>query len=154
MKKLICLFIFALLFPVAAGAALDPVLKECMQRGYEAVNEGDLVYCRFPSGRECLIQDFNKGICAPEFKHDSYCVPEGRTVWDADKCCPGSEAYLPPNHTGQTSCVKITTFQKMIDHIRYSMIVGTILFLPLWIDAVAIGFVILLVVVWRKKKSL
>ena len=85
-----------------ATAAINPVYKECSQRGYQI--EGD--YCLFPDSTKCLLDDFNNGKCGEKWMTDDYCIPEGRYVWDSGRCCEGLIAYLPDGMAGQASCEK------------------------------------------------
>lgn len=100
------LLITILLYGLSANATINPVFKECMQRGYEVTGEGDVDYCTFPDGSKCLLEDFNEQRCGQEFFNKEYCIKEGVYVWDADKCCKGLIAYLPKDMAGQARCEK------------------------------------------------
>jgi len=99
-KLLLPFFIFCFLIPFIAKAAIDPIYKECSQRGYQL--EGK--YCVFPDSTKCLLEDFNNGKCGKEWMTDDYCIPQGQYVWDKGKCCEGLVAYLPDGMAGQASC--------------------------------------------------
>ena len=91
--------------------AINPIYKECMQRGYEI--DGD--FCVFPDSSKCLLDDFNAGKCGQKWMTDDYCVPQGQYVWDAETCCEGLVAYLPESVAGQATCQpKQATFIKRI----------------------------------------
>ncbi len=94
--------LIALFFINTASAAIDPVYKEAMQRGYPI--EGDSVV--LPDGSKCLLEDFNNQLCGKEFFDKDYCVEEGSYVWDNDACCEGLVPYLPMGVDGQATCVK------------------------------------------------
>jgi hypothetical protein len=83
-------------FHFLSFAAINPIYKECMQRGYNVSGE----YCVFPDSSQCLLEDFNGGKCGQKWMTDDYCIPEGSYVWDADKCCEGLVAYLPKDVAG------------------------------------------------------
>ncbi len=107
-------------------AAINPVYKECMQRGYDV--NGD--YCVFPDSSQCLIEKFNAGDCGQKWMTDDYCIPEGRYVWDEDRCCEGLVAYLPKDVAGQASCQpKTATFFKKIFSDSFAGIIVLILVL-------------------------
>ena len=89
-----------LLIPSLSFGAIDPVYKECSQRGYQL----DGKYCVFPDSTKCLLEDFNNGKCGQEWMTDDYCIPEGRYVWDSGRCCEGLVAYLPDGMAGQATC--------------------------------------------------
>lgn len=91
---------------VSVSASMDPRYKDCMQRGYQIENNFDqgVSYCVFDNGSKCLIDEFNYGECGSEFMIEDYCVAEGDSVWDKDKCCPGLKPYIPNNMVGQQSC--------------------------------------------------
>lgn len=95
------LLAFALLiFASPALAAINPVYKECSQRGY-AISGGE---CIFPDGTSCPLEEFNSGTCGSAFKTQDYCVRQGQHVWDSDKCCEGLRPYLPEGVAGQATC--------------------------------------------------
>ena len=101
--KISIIWIFlGLLFIPNLTATINPVYKECSQRGYQI--EGN--YCVFPDSTKCLLEEFNSGECGKKWMTDDYCIPEGRYVWDSDRCCEGLVAYLPKGMAGQASCVK------------------------------------------------
>lgn len=102
MKHLITGF-FALLSCLSAAAAIDPTYKECMQRGYTLSGDS----CVFPDGSACDLESFNNQECGTEWFTDDYCIPEGDYVWDEEKCCEGTEAYLPEDVAGQARCVDL-----------------------------------------------
>ena len=91
---------FSVLVPFLTEAAIDPVYKECSQRGYQL--EGN--YCVFPDSTKCLLEEFNNGKCGQKWMTDDYCIPQGQYVWDKGKCCEGLVAYLPEGMAGQASC--------------------------------------------------
>lgn len=100
-----------LIIPFFSFGAINPIYKECMQRGYNVSGE----YCVFPDSSQCLLEDFNGGKCGQKWMTDDYCIPEGRYVWDNDKCCDGLVAYLPEGMAGQATCQpKQATFFKRI----------------------------------------
>ncbi len=110
-----------MILPSTAFAALDPEFKECLQRGYEQTyGEDETSYCIFPDGNKCVLGEFNNGTCGAQYKNENYCIAEGLPVWDTKKCCPGTEAYLKPYHTGQASCIQISTIEKIYDQIRFN----------------------------------
>lgn len=84
---------------------INPRYKEAMQRGFPM--RGDSVV--MPDGTVCHIDDFNLGLCGLTWQTQDYCVPEGRYVWDENKCCPGLVAYLPEGEDGQATCQKAGT---------------------------------------------
>ncbi|MEO1628694.1 MAG: hypothetical protein AAFV25_26335 [Bacteroidota bacterium] len=86
---------------LALQAAINPLYKECAQRGY-SIN-GD--YCIFPDSSQCLLEEFNEQKCGQKWFTENYCVEEGQYVWDEDRCCNGLVAYLPPGVAGQARCV-------------------------------------------------
>ena len=134
MKFIIALTIFILTWPATTFAAIDPALKECLQRGYEQTFRDGVIYCVLPDKSQCAVENFNNGTCGAQYKNADYCVAEGRPVWDSDKCCAGTEAYLRPNFMGQPSCVKISSAQKIYDQIRYNPLV--------WIGGIGIALVL------------
>jgi len=99
-KSFLFLFLLSFLTSFLANAAINPVYKECSQRGYQI----DGKYCVFPDSTKCLLEEFNNGKCGEKWMTDDYCIPEGNYVWDADKCCEGLVAYLPDGMAGQASC--------------------------------------------------
>ena len=109
----ILLFCFSIVafIPGISYTAINPVYKECMQRGYEV--KGD--YCVFPDSSQCLLTEFNDGQCGQKWMTEDYCIPQGRYVWDEDKCCEGLVAFLPKNVAGQATCQpKTSSFFKNI----------------------------------------
>lgn len=94
---LLCL---ALLFITKAFGSIDPVYKECMQRGYYV--EGN--YCTFPDSSRCLLTEFNAGRCGQQFMTVDYCVKEGEYIWDRDRCCEGLEPYSSIDSDKQATC--------------------------------------------------
>lgn len=120
MKKISLVIALALLLPSVASAAMDPALKECLQRGYETVFQNEKSYCVFPDKSECSIGEFNNGACGTQWKTENYCIAEGNLVWDTDKCCPGTEAYLAGKTLGQAECIKVSLSQKVYDQFRYN----------------------------------
>ena len=100
MKSKTILLILSTLVPFLIQATINPVYKECSQRGYQL----DGKYCVFPDSTKCLLEDFNNGKCGEKWMTDDYCIPEGRYVWDAGRCCEGLVAYLPKGMAGQASC--------------------------------------------------
>ena len=125
MKKIIAIAILALTLPTITFAAMDPILQECVQRGYETEysTDGLTGYCVLPDKSKCILDDFNNGTCGAQYKNEDYCVSEGHLVWGTSKCCTGTEAYLKPNHIGQPSCLRISAVQKIINQIKYNPLV-------------------------------
>jgi hypothetical protein len=119
-------------------SAMDPRLKECVQRGYEIEVESEKRYCIFPDENKCLLDEFNNGSCGIEYKTNDYCVKEGEFVWDEDKCCKGTQAYLPPNFAGQTRCIKISLIQKVLNQIKYNSFYSLFIILILIITSLII----------------
>lgn len=123
----------------AVNAAVNPVFKECVQRGYETAKVNSTYYCLFPDGSNCTIESFNNGSCGSEFRTDDYCVEEGTMVWDEEMCCPGTEAYMPPGRLGQPACVKVSATEKLVDQLEYrpyllGVLVGIIIAVILWLS--------------------
>ena len=128
MKKAALAFVLLIALASAVSAAMNPAFKECMQRGYkiESYNsystahaEGQ--YCVFPDGSECLLEEFNSGRCGATFMTNDYCVKEGQFVWDRDRCCSGTIAYLKPYHAGQSMCIKISIPERVYNQLKYNM---------------------------------
>ena len=137
MKKIFVFMIFILLLIIPSIlAAMNPDLKECMQRGYET----ERGYCIFPDGSNCTIENFNQGICGVEFMIEDYCVKQGEYVWDKDKCCSGLKPHLVV--IGQATCQPFSV--RFIENLKYHPIYwfGIIIFLIL------IGYII-----YRMKKK-
>jgi hypothetical protein len=108
-KLLSFCFVLFLSIPFISNAAINPLYKECSQRGYNISGK----YCVFPDSTRCLLDDFNTGKCGEKWMTDDYCVPEGKYVWDSGRCCEGLVAYLPKGVAGQASCQpKSKTFLK------------------------------------------
>ena len=110
MKWKIFVWVFMLiLVSTVSIAAISPVYKECVQRGYEVKDNFDngTSYCVFPNNSTCSLEEFNSGVCGQEFMTTNYCVGEGVMVWDQDMCCAGLRPYLPPNTLGQSTCQPI-----------------------------------------------
>jgi len=120
MKKIIAIAIFLLVLPSIVFAAMDPALKECVQRGYETVFQNGGNYCVLPDKSQCSIEEFNNGSCGAQYKTENYCIAEGTFVWDTDKCCAGTEAYLAGKTLGQARCIKVSLAQKVYDQFRYN----------------------------------
>jgi hypothetical protein len=100
---LVASYLIISLTPPPAQAALDPNLKECVQRGYDfAVREG-VQFCVFPDKTECAVADFNQGHCGDNFKVKTYCVTQGHYVWDQHMCCR-SLKYTADNGLAQATC--------------------------------------------------
>lgn len=99
MKQFLLLLLFSCCFQWT-NAAINPIYKHCIQRGYTV--GGD--YCIFPDSTQCLLTAFNEQTCGVKWFTQDYCIPEGVYVWDADKCCEGLVAYLPPGVAGQATC--------------------------------------------------
>lgn len=112
------LFLVLILTP-HVSAAMDPVLKECLQRGYEVTREEGTLYCVFPDSSRCPLEAFNENACGQEFFTQDYCVREGNPVWEDDLCCSGTQAYIPPNHAGQKLCRDVSFMQKLKDTLFY-----------------------------------
>ena len=115
MRKTAVLIIALFIFATPALAALAPWYKECMQRGYQIQED----YCVLPDSSRCPITDFNDGVCGKEFKTENYCAKEGSFVWDGDKCCEGTTAYLKYGYIGQSTCQKISALEKTYDKVSY-----------------------------------
>lgn len=98
MKKLSVLFFFLLVMP--AFAAINPVYKECSQRGYQIYGDS----CIFPDNSTCPLDEFNAGTCGSQWLTQDYCVKQGRHVWDYNRCCSGLRPYLPEGVAGQPTC--------------------------------------------------
>lgn len=132
------LFVVLVCAPFTVHAAIDPIYKECLQRGYE-LQDGE---CVFPNGSGCSLEEFNDKQCGVEFLTEKYCVEEGEYVWDADRCCSGLKPYLARGVVGQQTCESQEDFS---------------LFLPLVIIAGIVILVLLIVVVivvfMRKRTS-
>ena len=120
MKKIIAIAIFTIVLPSTVFAAMDPALKECVQRGYETVFQNEKNYCVLPDKNQCSIEEFNSGTCGAQYKMENYCITEGTFVWDTDKCCAGTEAYLAGKTLGQARCIKVSLTQKVYDQFRYN----------------------------------
>ena len=142
MKKIFITLILLIAFSTIVNAAMDPRLKECIQRGYETTYDSEIQYCVFPDGNKCPLEDFNNELCGLEYKTEDYCVKESLLVWDKDKCCEGTEAYLPPNVAGQSTCRDISLSQKISDQFMYRPIFS-ITVIVILIIAVFIVFLIL-----------
>lgn len=136
MRKAIVPLIMLILTIFSVTAAMDPNLKECMQRGYEIQGytphhptheEG--TFCVFPDGSECRMDEFNAGTCGVKFKTEDYCVPEGKPVWDKDRCCPGTIAYLKPYHFGQATCQSISLTERAYNQLNYNFYIKILLLL-------------------------
>lgn len=135
MYKTIVLLTMLILTAFSVMAAMDPRLKECMQRGYEtqvyynhpthAAGE----FCVFPDGSECELEEFDAGTCGLKFKTEDYCVPEGKPVWDKDRCCPGTIAYLKPYHMGQPTCQVISLPERVYNQLQYNFYIQILLLL-------------------------
>ncbi len=109
MKKIIILGTLVLIsLPSIMLAAVSPFYKECMQRGYivEDINSNSdaVAYCVFPDKTKCPIKEFNEGTCGQTFMTTNYCVKKGTMIWDENKCCAGTNAYLPKGVAGQARC--------------------------------------------------
>lgn len=114
------LFLFVVLSVHGLKAAINPVYKDCMQRGYAV--DGDS--CVFPDGSKCLLEEFNSGECGQAFFNVDYCVPEGGYVWDGP-CCEGLEPYLPEGVAGQATCQPVENV--LIRYIRNSWLLWGLL---------------------------
>jgi len=106
MKKVYILILLVFIFNIAlpANAAIDPIWKECLQRGYKSEYKN----CVFPDGSKCLVGEFNAGTCGAEFMTDYECIKEGSPVWDRDKCCEGLTPYSNPRAIGHPNCMEIS----------------------------------------------
>jgi hypothetical protein len=145
MKKILITIIVLFAFSTMVNAAMNPDLKECMQRGYEIkATPNQETICIFPDNSNCTISDFNLGICGELFLTKDYCVKEGLPVWDKDKCCEGTEAYLPPNVAGQSTCRDISLSQKISDQLLYRPIFS--------ISIIIISIMAVFIVFWILKK--
>jgi len=135
---LVCLFLVPNVF-----AAMNPDLKECMQRGYEIkASPNQETLCIFPDNSNCTIKDFNQGVCGVEFMIEDYCVPEGKVVWDKDKCCEGLKPHLVT--IGQATCQPFSV--RFIENLKYN----PIRWFCIIIFLVLIGYVIYRI---KKKRS-
>ncbi len=94
------LFFILLGISIQSHAAISPVYKECMQRGYQVSGDS----CVFPDGSKCSLESFNNGTCGEAFFTDDYCIPEGQVVWDENRCCEGLAPYLEEGVAGQPTC--------------------------------------------------
>lgn len=147
MKKILITIIVLIAFSTIVNAAMDPRLKECIQRGYETTYDSEIQYCIFPDGNRCPLEDFNNGLCGLEYKIENYCVKEGLPVWDKDKCCEGTEAYLPPDVMGQPTCRDISLSQKISGQFLY------LLYRPIFSISVIVFLTIaVFIVFWILKK--
>lgn len=95
---------------ISVSAAMDPLFKECLQRGYTSEGIPPENQCVFPDGSRCPMLQFNNGTCGKDFRTEDYCIKEGDFVWDKDKCCAGMEPYLKCGYKGHPSCRKIPGF--------------------------------------------
>ncbi len=128
-------FLLLLLFSCCCQwtqAAINPVYKHCIQRGY--VVDGD--DCVFPDSTRCLLTAFNEQHCGKQWFSKDYCIPEGTYVWDTDKCCDGLVAYLPDGVAGQATC-------------RKQSFAGP----SLWMIAAVIIFLLALLFILRKRPT-
>ncbi len=94
---------FLMVFGHITYAAIDPKYANATERGYQI--SGDSVV--FPDGSKCDLDAFNEGTCGQKWMDIDYCVPEGKHVWNLDKCCEGLEPFLGKGKDGQPSCRKI-----------------------------------------------
>lgn len=85
---------------------INPFYKEVIQRGYE-IMPGDSV--RFPDGSICSISAFNAHECGEDWMTNDYCIPQGRAVWDDNRCCEGLAPYLEEGVDGQATCQETTS---------------------------------------------
>lgn len=120
MKYLILPILIIIILPNSVNAAMDPALKDCLERGYYTESDTDTTYCVFPDASRCPLRDFNDGSCGREYMTEYYCVGENMPVWDKDKCCEGLEPYLKPNHIGQSHCKNINILGKISDQLKYN----------------------------------
>ena len=142
-RKIFMILILLITFSVITSAAMDPELKECIQRGYDKETAPNLEpICVFPDNSNCTINDFNSGVCGEEFMTENYCIEEGLPVWDRNKCCEGTEAYARPNTDGQATCEQVSIYQKISDWLLYNLIF-----------IVLILIVLIIVIVWIIKKK-
>lgn len=150
MKKLLILTIMIISASFIVHAAMDPRLKECLQRGYSTTSfaqaNEEVTYCVFPDGESCPLEDFNNGVCGIEYKMEDYCVKEGMLVWDADKCCEGTESYLPVGWVGQPRCQQVSFGQKLSDEYKYRP------FLKIAIIILAVLIALAIIWIFMKKK--
>jgi len=145
MKRIILSLLFILSLTQLFGA-IDPFYKEVLQRGYELI-PGDSV--RFPDGSACSINAFNSGECGQEWMTEDYCVPEGSSVWDNDKCCEGLEPYLEEGVDGQETCQKI---QEAEDGIGSYFSSKTVLYFFMGV-LIPLGLFVILAISVKKKMS-
>ena len=146
MKKIVTLAILAALFiPSISFAAMNPDLKECMQRGYEVeYTQGESVNCILPDDRKCTLENFNADLCGLEYKSKAYCVAEGLPVWDKNKCCPGT---VPDTYQiSQATCTHLSTTQTISSQIILNL--PTILF-----SGATIIFLSVILAILRKKRK-
>lgn len=100
--KLLIFLLFVMLSSISnANAAINPIYKEAMQRGFR-ITKGDSV--ELPDGTRCSLHDFNNKLCGKEYFDQPYCVSEGVYVWDQNACCEGLVPYLPAGVDGQAVC--------------------------------------------------
>jgi|TARA_Y100000310_G_C20177292_1_gene576422 hypothetical protein len=145
MKKIFIILLILIAFSTIVNAAMNPDLKECMQRDYEIkASPNHETICIFPDNSNCTINDFNLGICGEEFMTKDYCVKEGLPVWDKNKCCEGTEAYLPPNVMGQSTCRDISISQKISNQFLYQPILS--------ISIILILIIVVFTIFWILKK--
>jgi len=119
------LLFFVFLLGQVAVAEIDPLYKECMQRGYSIDGE----YCVFPDSSKCLLEQFNVNICGEEWFTDDYCVPENEPVWDAERCCDGLVAYLPDEADGQPKCMNAKIVNAV--DVNFWLVIGSIVIIVL-----------------------
>ncbi|MFH1521451.1 MAG: hypothetical protein ABIF18_00675 [archaeon] len=131
MKKSWVIFGVIVLLSSSVLAAMDPNLKECIQRGYEikSTPNQDTV-CIFPDGSNCSINSFNQKSCGEEFMTEGYCVKQGDPVWDKNRCCSGLAPY-PPKIIGMPTCQDSS--KVLIWNLKYNPVYwfGIIIFLVL-----------------------
>jgi len=141
MKKLLLIIIFLFSILLTLFAAMSPANKECMQRGYNVMND----YCILPEGKKCLLPEFNEGKCGQEYKIEDYCVKQGDYVWDMDKCCFGLNPSQPQGKSGE-----VLLGHPTCQPARYAFILNPYFYL--YIVIVVIVAILLLWLIKKKRK--
>ena len=141
---------FSLSSPITQ-ATIDPLYKECLQRGFFVESEEGMYgeYCIFPDNSRCSIESINSGTCDNAFLVENYCVEQGNAIWDENKCCEGLKPSLAEGVVGQATCQPIQSSleetlsqEKLFPFLLLTMALLASLFLCM-----------LLVLLFEKKKS-